>query len=470
MKKFLFFSLTIVTAIMLASCEKAAINNSPYDPPPVSPEIKTAVSVEKAQSVASHFIASQAQSFTKNSEISVKNIDEIKSDNGRTLMYIINYAPEGFVIVSATKDYYPILAFSDKGNYSVEKSEIANHIWLDKTKIAVTQSADLSDSIKLGMRTLWSSYSEGVAAKANGNAVTKAPGWDELSPMEQVFQLRIAELQAELGDGFHFHRLSDIFELGEFPDDYGAYLHYCQMARDVESPLEYTIVGISGGTIANTVGPLITTQWQQEAGFNTLCDNPPGEPAGCAPIAIAQIMKFHEYPTTYDWDQMHNTAATTASRILIRDIQRQTGQSATEDEIEDAVQHFGYNTSMQGYNEQVLIDEIQSNHQPVLMTGILSTSNSLGHAWVCDGIQDIHSASGYFIDFYVGGEYTSLEFAPSKEDMIIASSPIYEYFHINWGWGPYDANANAWYLPDDAFSTTYGDFSKDNMSLFIYKP
>ena len=298
MKKFLFFSLTIVTAIMLASCEKAAINNSPYDPPPVSPEIKTAVSVEKAQSVASHFIASQAQSFTKNSEISVKNIDEIKSDNGRTLMYIINYAPEGFVIVSATKDYYPILAFSDKGNYSVEKSEIANHIWLDKTKIAVTQSADLSDSIKLGMRTLWSSYSEGVAAKANGNAVTKAPGWDELSPMEQVFQLRIAELQAELGDGFHFHRLSDIFELGEFPDDYGAYLHYCQMARDVESPLEYTIVGISGGTTTNTVGPLLTTQWQQQLNFNFECDNYP-EDAGCAPIAIAQVMRFHEYPSTY---------------------------------------------------------------------------------------------------------------------------------------------------------------------------
>lgn len=368
MKKILFFSLTVVAAITLASCEKAAINNSPYDPPPVSPEIKTTVSVEKAQSVASHFIASQAQSFTKNSEISVKNIDEIKSDNGRTLMYIINYAPEGFVIVSATKDYYPILAFSDKGNYSVEKSEIANRIWLDKTKIAVTQSADLSDSIKLGMRTLWSSYSEGVAAKANGNAVTKAPGWDELSPMEQAFQLRIAELQAELGDGFHFHRLSDIFELGEFPDDYGAYLHYCQMAREAESPLEYTIVGISGGQVTSTIGPLLSTQWSQTNTFNALCDNPPGEDAGCVPVAIAQIMKYYAYPTSYDWTNMHNIVATEPTRILIRDIQRLSGMQASENDAKSTLRHYGYNVSSHGYNQQSIENEI-ANLKPIIMLG-----------------------------------------------------------------------------------------------------
>lgn len=463
MKKFLFFSLTIVTAIMLASCEKAAINNSPYDPPPVSPEIKTAVSVEKAQSVASHFIASQAQSFTKNSEISVKNIDEIKSDNGRTLMYIINYAPEGFVIVSATKDYYPILAFSDKGNYSVEKSEIANRMWLDKTKIAVTQSADLSDSIKLGMRTLWSSYSEGVAAKANGNAVTKAPGWDELSPMEQAFQLRIAELQAELGDGFHFHRLSDIFELGEFPDDYGAYLHYCQMAREVESPLEYTIVGISGGQVASTIGPLLSTQWNQTNTFNSLCDNPPGEAAGCVPIAIAQIMKYYEYPTNYDWANMHNIVATEPTRILIRDIQRLSGQQASENDTKNTLRHYGYNVSSHGYNQQSTNDEIASL-RPIIMLG---SDNQIDehHAWVCDGTRNIRYSSGYFIEFYVYGEYTSLEYAPSKEELINVSSPITYYLHNNWGWGVNSTDPNGWYLTTDV-STSHGNFT-DRTCLFI---
>lgn len=465
MKKILFFSLTVVAAITLASCEKAAINNSPYDPPPVSPEIKTAVSVEKAQSVASHFIASQAQSFTKNSEISVKNIDEIKSDNGRTLMYIINYAPEGFVIVSATKDYYPILAFSDKGNYSVEKSEIANHIWLDKTKIAVTQSADLSDSIKLGMRTLWSSYSEGVAAKANGNAVTKAPGWDELSPMEQVFQLRIAELQAELGDGFHFHRLSDIFELGEFPDDYGAYLHYCQMARDVESPLEYTIVGISGGTTTNTVGPLLTTQWQQQLNFNFECDNYP-EDAGCAPIAIAQVMRFHEYPSTYAWTDMHDFLAVPPTQILIRDIQRKSGKTSNEIKIESTFEYFGYNANRNSHNKQSVKNEIFQN-RPVTMVGGPSDGGE-GHAWVCDGAKETYSVSGYFIEFYVRGEYTSLEFAPSIENSVNVSSPSTYHFHHNWGLSA-NSEPNGWYLEDDV-STAIGNFTYDRTDIYVSKP
>ena len=464
MKKFLFFSLTIVTAIMLASCEKEAINNSPYEPPPANPETSTAVSAEKAQSVASLFIASQAQSFTKNSEISVKSIDEIKSDDGHTLMYIINYAPEGFVIVSATKDYYPILAFSDKGSYSVEKSEIANRMWLDKTKIAVLQSANLADSIKLGMRVLWSNYSEGVSI-TKSTAITKAPGWDELSPMEQTFQLRIAELQAELGDGFHFHRLSDIFELGEFPDDYGAYLHYCQMAREVESPLEYTIVGISGGTTTNTVGPFLTTQWRRDNGFSNLCDN--SEEAECVTIALAQIMKFHKFPSTYNWSAMHNTIATEATQILIRDIKRQVGDKPDAGKAKNVMQNFGYTATKYGYNETSTINELFDYKRPIFMSGYPSNSR-IGHAWVCDGAKETYSVSGYFIEFYVRGEYTSLEYAPSKEELVNASSPIHKYFHQNWGWGINNTDPNGWYLTSDV-STNNGNFTKDRECVFISK-
>lgn len=36
------------------------------------------------------------------------------------VMYVINYSGGGFVIISARKTYYPVLAYSDKSNFSRE--------------------------------------------------------------------------------------------------------------------------------------------------------------------------------------------------------------------------------------------------------------------------------------------------------------------------------------------------------------
>ncbi|MDD3722085.1 MAG: C10 family peptidase [Lutibacter sp.] len=42
--------------------------------------------------------------------------------------------------------------------------------------------------------------------------------------------------------------------------------------------------------------------------------------AGCVPIAMAQVMKYHQYPTNYDWAFMPLTYGTTATANLIADI------------------------------------------------------------------------------------------------------------------------------------------------------
>ena len=36
-------------------------------------------------------------------------------------MYIINYRDGGFAIVSATKNCYPVLAYSDEGSFTLSK-------------------------------------------------------------------------------------------------------------------------------------------------------------------------------------------------------------------------------------------------------------------------------------------------------------------------------------------------------------
>ncbi len=55
----------------------------------------------------------------------------------------------------------------------------------------------------------------------------------------------------------------------------------------------------------NAVAPLITTSWNQGWPYNALC--PGGSLTGCVPTAMAQIMKYHNWPNqglgsfSYDW-------------------------------------------------------------------------------------------------------------------------------------------------------------------------
>ncbi len=462
MKKINFLKIfAISTALLIIACEKASLTNSNSDFSLYTEE-NAFISSEKAQHVATQFATNLfSNSVTKSGPSIIKEMVNISSDTGEPLMYIINYVPEGFVIVGASKDYYPILAYSENGFYSVEDTDSpVNIFWLNETKNTISKSKYFPNSIKIAMRYLWLNYSDKAIRCTTNNPATKAYGNND--PMEAQFQARIAELKEELGGAVTFYRLSEI-GMTEFPDTPGAYMHYCQMAQEAGSPLEYTIIGLCGGSLTKTTGPLLTTQWRQDFGFNLLCANYP-EPAGCGPIAIAQIMKFHKYPTSYNWTAMPNNTASYETQILIRDIQNLSTDSASASKIINTFEHFGYSTSISMYSEDATIDEIVNDNQPFIMQGW--TENDLGHSWVCDGVQRTYNTSGYFIEFYIDGEYCSLEFAPSKDDVVYVSSPVSYYFHQNWGWGP--GGGNGWYSPNDV-STRNGNFNISRQSIYISK-
>lgn len=56
------------------------------------------------------------------SDKTVREMRTIYGENNVPSMYVINYEGGGFVIVSATKNYYPILAYSETGSMNVEEA------------------------------------------------------------------------------------------------------------------------------------------------------------------------------------------------------------------------------------------------------------------------------------------------------------------------------------------------------------
>lgn len=207
--------------------------------------------------------------------------------------------------------------------------------------------------------------------------------------------------------------------------------------------------------LAETVSPLLTTQWNQDTPYNDQCPTyTSGETTkhyvtGCVATAMAQVMYYHRYPTQateatytytfypngeenpgqqttaefgapYDWDNMianyEKTTYTTAQAEAVAMLMYHCGaavdmnyaKSGSGSQYLNAAKgfrtYFDYSTKF--YNRsffstkewtQLMYSEL-ANEQPVLYSGV---STQGGHAFVFDG----YDADGKV--------------------------------HVNWGWGGY---------------------------------
>lgn len=72
------------------------------------------------------------------SEKELKDSSVIKSDN-EAMMYIFNYN-DGFTIIGASKEIYPILAYSETGSFTEGADIPGLSTWIDFTKEEIKNS------------------------------------------------------------------------------------------------------------------------------------------------------------------------------------------------------------------------------------------------------------------------------------------------------------------------------------------
>lgn len=201
----------------------------------------------------------------------------------------------------------------------------------------------------------------------------------------------------------------------------------------------------SGETTARSeIEPLVKTLWGQLSPYNEMCPEINGThcPTGCVATAMAQIMKYHNWPekgvgshtytpiaikesltvdftnTTYLWDKMLDRYASESaqeSKDAVASLMYSCGVSVSmqyeasasganyQSAAKSLVNYFDYdkgirvlNRDSYGYDEwvEIVYNEL-SQGRPVMYSG---TNDEGSHAFVCDG--------------YRGDDY----------------------FHINWGW------------------------------------
>ncbi len=212
-----------------------------------------------------------------------------------------------------------------------------------------------------------------------------------------------------------------------------------------------------------TVGPLLSSTWNQGSPYNYLCPSDPTGSgghvyAGCVATAMSQVMYYWRYPqhgtgshgytwnpygylfadfgnTTYHWEEMLNS--TTTQNFEMAQLQSHLGISVnmmysgsgsgaySEDAAQALKSYFGYDQSLElvymdnyAYDDWKLVLQSQIDAgQPMYYHGF----GSGGHAFNVDGYQDTM------------------------------------FFHFNWGWsGSYNGYFHLFNLNPGGNTFTYG--------------
>ena len=187
---------------------------------------------------------------TKASCRQVREVIPITNENGKTVMYAVNY-DDGYIIVSATRKYFPVLADVEHGSFSFE----------DKTGslILVDEMAEAIDRVEAGeaqvdCESSWTQYLENVRYDA---PVTKANVNDDYYDLLNEYQEQWYE------EGIQSYQLRT--QPADMPDD--MYESFCSMAEDdmgTVSGYPYMECAVITEERVNNYeikGPLLSTKW-----------------------------------------------------------------------------------------------------------------------------------------------------------------------------------------------------------------
>lgn len=246
---------------------------------------------------------------------------------------------------------------------------------------------------------------------------------------------------------------SGSFDMQEIPDNMRGWLE--GMTAEIQAVQQEKGEGVENAKATReSIAPMITTKWRQGStsgnAYNYQCPTISNSYCltGCVATAMAQLMKYHEWPKTtcqtipsylsdtkngykvgtlpalpgvvFDWANMKNTysneSSSDASAKAVAQLMRYCGQSvemqyspsassaSTSDMSGALKRYFDYDEgtrtenrtgyTIEQWNEMVYHELAEK--RPVVLSG---SSSGGGHSFICDG---------YDTD---------------------------DYFHINWGWG-----------------------------------
>lgn len=449
--------------LMLASCTQEEDLLSADSAVPTYESIQKglntkSVTVVDAQKVATSFVSNRyGAPLSIQSSRSTQSIEFIKDPTGKTVAYIINSPGAGWVIVSATKNYHPILAYSSNSDDVFNSSIVSGglNLWMDDIKEAIYASEE-QDSITL------SHIAEEWDALSNSPLSVVSPLPGSSSEQATACRNRLKYLNdTYYKEGWTFYTLSAV------PSDRVPKNVISSQASSYSSPEQFTIVGVRDKGTNTFVDALVKVKWHQRHPLNLYCN---GDSAGPAPIAMVQLMSYHKIPKQYDWENANPHLGNESIRQLIAKIGTDMGINYGSGKLSTSVeaanrefQSLGYNTTLKSHNMNDVHAEIALNHRPVFMQG---AGKDGMHAWVCDGVKSHSYRYEYYVEYINSSNNYSTygESSLSYPDSYVPPIHPTPEFHMNWGWTT--SGNDGWFIGDNV-KVPNREYPNNRMNIYV---
>lgn len=478
MKSKLYFLIALI-GILFYSCENVVDESRDVSSSSAANPLMVTV-IDTIDDINIDVIKSIAESYTRNTQTKssairkIKEIIPVKDSQGTEIIYIVNYENNmGYVLLSGNNEYKPVLAYNETGNFNLKEAEHTGvSIWLQTQECAIQNVKLLPDSIRLQNRRAWNKYLE---KKVPVQLVSKGHTRNVDPDLQYQVGVYIEETLNKWSDeGYTIYPYGDGTILEElFPsNDVPAIKEYLAMNaedRFFDGFTSTVYIRVKDGTTqSESVAPLLKTTWGQTGGYAaSILFN---FPVGCAAVAIGQIMRYHEYPSGYDWNSMAYTYPTDVTAEFLSDVGKKAkivyasdGSGTSINNACEALKKYGYvNSRVVDHKSLIYITDQLKNHWPVYIRG--EKKGGKGHAWVCDGFSKTFYINPYevmAIDKTVFDKEGYPYYRCMHSQTVTTGWIIY---HMNWGWeGSHDGYyEDTYFLPE---AIRYTEKQKDIINI-----
>ncbi len=188
-----------------------------------------------------------------------------------------------------------------------------------------------------------------------------------------------------------------------------------------------------------TVDNFVHSTWDQDGLFqqSLIMEDGSFGLAGCGPVAIGQVMKYYEYPLSFDWDAMPLAQGSKKTSDLFLDIINRAGATlgingtpVNTNQMLTAMRSYGYNMSNGSHNFPIARQNIRLGKPVILMAKyFIQPGIDTGHAWVASGMECVTELIQDEVWTFTG-KRTFKCIKKYNTQRIYA-----DYLYMNWGWG-----------------------------------
>lgn len=419
---------------------------------------------QDAYQVANIFLSEKG---TRASSKKISKITPYNDDQGNALFFAVDFAGnQGYVLVSATKKFFPIIAYSASGSF--ESTKGLSKEWTEGISKEISKAKTSSDKT---INPEWIKYAtfypNDIETRASSNEITK---WkNEIITEYKGKTDNPIVNNSNNCDSYN----SEFMTLGGFEQRFSSHT-----SQELEKLIDFEMcdkLGFAKEDIlcqvfycekSTVYGPHLKTTWDQFYPYNGAIKD---GALGCVTIALGQFMNYYRIPSNKNWDAI-NKDGSTEQQLFLKEVGESVGinynssdRGATTREAINSLRNYGYRIKE---TFDLPGNSIFYNN-PVICRGEPEDNPEGGHMWVIDGINVRNSFT--IVDVYL----------PFKQDLVSyevkeGDNPYYpciskeinrltfQYYHMNWG-GALSWNIAGNYECDAAHET----FKIDKE--FIYK-